>query len=1818
MPKKFPSLLLFHAAIVLPATLEIADAGSAESNLCLVDTENPDISALAEVLGGSEKASNFDQFNERNKIGVFHSSGLRSEHYVPPILGDILSRERHSFLLLDPMEGRASWSLADLASDGAGSLFMMNGGVYDPNEGANHAGYFQPFTDKMASLSWDDEDLDGGILDLGNAGIRYFWEEWPGDTPGDDLSLFADALVRTAGNADRTVSFHKRFEFPRDHAELDRLFSNYENEWEKDYKTIDPNSTKLVIVLHGWDRKNSSDPYAKDQFAILLENLHSQIRGQLSDPNTLEPISPDKHKMDQWDLYAYNWAADAITGGALLLPEDPHAVGGVGTAIENGTQAAEIGYQHGLQLGKLLRDRFKDRQLEKVHFIAHSAGTWVARSASLYLSATQPEESELQQQITLLDPYNPGAGYDQWDGFGGEPCPLGTDEIDRWPDNVDAFRFENAYSEDNRIKGTNERYWGGSDLAVHIGTGAPLTNQFVGRTEFGEAGDGSLDGSAWNGHGGVINYYAYSVAPSDKRTTGSWVAGLISPIPGHRAMALVNKANEFVYGPEYRALVGWENSLWEKELDEALGPYTEEFVRRLLIEPSGYEVNQGTVVPGPLSRSGFRAMPAPAPAGASWETALVDLSDGWVRVMLLPAGGGGASIGGPARLELDGTFATTLETGELVVGVFVQSGGKLVLNLKLNGQAFGQSAEKVLEASQFAGIGGELAGEDGLLLTMVLANGTAGVSVQGADAFGEPWASSAVGTVDSSGNLTASSSDGFLVSCKVGTGGGIEEGSAVIVPPDGVVTGPAIAVTGNGLNIANGETTPAISSGTDFGEVDYSSGSTTHTFRVRNSGGTTLTLGNPVSSDGQFTVVGLVSSIAAGSHDDFTVTFEPSSAGLKTATISFTTNDSDENPFEFAVSGLGIEHPGEFQWQEIASGTQVEIIGHTDPTGSLQIPDFIDGLPVTRVGDSAFKDCANLVSVSFPETVEWIGSRAFYNCASLEVVEFREGIVSIGSYAFYGCQSVVEIRIPSSARQIADNCFLGCSGLRRIHFEGSATTIYSNWESWFPGRDGFEAFGSLDASCQITCYPGAQGFIGWSDALGVKVDVIGGNLSYRLQSDDTYKVSAPSTGRESLLSVVVPPKAGGKPVTRVDDFYSCENLIDISLPGTLTHLDPWAFARCRKLEKVALPEGISGVGDYAFKECEALSEVTFGNRETTLGEGVFDGCAELSELQLPIRLQEIGAFLFRNCNSLATIVVPDDVEAIRDGAFTGCSSLAAIEIPGSVSVVEQAAFNGCSVLDNVVLPDGLEEVADEVFRGCAALSRISIPAGVSSVGQRAFRDCSALEGVSIPASVTTIGTDAFKGCASVRTVTMGNGGSPVTFEEFADSPNVESVTLNEGVIAVGAGAFKERMNLHTVNLPDSLEEILGSAFMKSGIHTIRLGEKVKSISNFAFYGCGNLESVSFPEGLEVLGAASFSSCGALRTVEFQGGPETLRHDVFSSCGKIEKVVFGEGLRTIEKHAFRYCVSLKRVEMPESMESIGANAFAECSSLETVFFFGNAPSMSPGGLGYDYPGPLVVFDPKRSGFTTPEWQGYRTRPAVIEFVYSQSSGKIVITGHTYPVGRIVVPAQLNGKPVGRIAASAFEGSSSLRFVVIPKSVTWIGKNAFRDCESLVSAEFLGDAPSSYQGIFSGCAAGFRVLYSDEKSGFTWPLWMGAPTLATGAEIALFQPKSTNLRDNKGKTSFGKVRVKKIGRKIRFTLRNLGDQKLKKLSLKVTGSARKDFKVSKLKRESVGVGGSVDFLVTFKPRKTGRRKAKLLVWSNDSNERPFDVKLLGIGK
>lgn len=126
-------------------------------------------------------------------------------------------------------------------------------------------------------------------------------------------------------------------------------------------------------------------------------------------------------------------------------------------------------------------------------------------------------------------------------------------------------------------------------------------------------------------------------------------------------------------------------------------------------------------------------------------------------------------------------------------------------------------------------------------------------------------------------------------------------------------TAPEMDILGNGISIASGDVTPSFNDSTDFGDQVVCNGSVSRTYTITNSGTASLNLAssNNVVLSGtnasDFSVTAFPNStIGTGSNSTFTIKFDPSASGVRTAIVTIANNDSDENPYTFSIQGNGL------------------------------------------------------------------------------------------------------------------------------------------------------------------------------------------------------------------------------------------------------------------------------------------------------------------------------------------------------------------------------------------------------------------------------------------------------------------------------------------------------------------------------------------------------------------------------------------------------------------------------------------------------------------------------------------------------------------------------------------------------------------------------------------------------------------------------------------------------------------------------------------------------------------------------------------------
>ena len=376
----------------------------------------------------------------------------------------------------------------------------------------------------------------------------------------------------------------------------------------------------------------------------------------------------------------------------------------------------------------------------------------------------------------------------------------------------------------------------------------------------------------------------------------------------------------------------------------------------------------------------------------------------------------------------------------------------------------------------------------------------------------------------------------------------------------------------------------------------------------------------------------------------------------------------------------------------------VEITGCDKSAESVVIPEQIDGIKVTGIGNWSFTDCKNLSSIEISDNISGIGYYAFANCESLKEIKIPESVMYINIGAFSGCKNLTEITLSGSITAIENSTFSGCTGLKEIAVPDGVRNIGS---STFSGCTGLETITIPDSVENISI----SALNGCKDLKSVEVS---GNNAYYSSMDgilfnkDKSEIIRYCMGlSDTVYEIPESVKTIGSYA-----FSGCTDLEEIKIPESVESIGAGAFSDCKNITEMTIPENVGNIGEKAFKNCINLKSVNIPECIRNINPEVFYNCVNLKEIKLPECLETIGAGAFQSCRTLKKLDIPESLEIIGYYAFGDCIGIKKIEIPENVKVVDYS-FVGCSISIITVLSTECE-IKGSVYRNSNYLGRVKM------------------------------------------------------------------------------------------------------------------------------------------------------------------------------------------------------------------------------------------------------------------------------------------------------------------------------------------------------------------------------------------------------------------------------------------------------------------------------------------------------------------------------
>ena len=452
----------------------------------------------------------------------------------------------------------------------------------------------------------------------------------------------------------------------------------------------------------------------------------------------------------------------------------------------------------------------------------------------------------------------------------------------------------------------------------------------------------------------------------------------------------------------------------------------------------------------------------------------------------------------------------------------------------------------------------------------------------------------------------------------------------------------------------------------------------------------------------------------------------------------------------------------------------------------------------------------------------------------------------------------------------------------------------------------------------------------------------------------------------------------------------------------------------------------------------------------------FDFCYNLTEIT--VSDVSIGKYknLFGSSKTIKKVIISDGIESIEAREFENCSSLQYVVLPESLTSIERYAFYCCSNLASITIPESVVTIEDQAFYSCTHLyeiynlSDLNFTCGSTDYGYIAYY-AKVIHNSTDDQSLYTNTPDGF------------------SFMKEGDSYYLVSYIGSDTVIVLPDSFVMNGNTITKYGINDSV-------FKNYSILTcITIPESVKSIGDFAFYGCNhlyeiyNLSNLNLTCGSEEYGYIAYYAkaihnsldehsvfyttddgfifmvsdnyCALFSYIDSETSitlPDTIiiedrtitEYEIFDSVfegySSLTSISIPQSVTSIGNSVFKRCVNLENISLPGTVTSIGNSAFEGCRSLKSLSI------------------PQSVTSVGDSAFEGCVNLDNISLPDSVTSIGSSAFASCT------KLERIVIPYG-----VKKINPNTFSGCSNLIDITIPESVTSIGKQAFIDCRSLES-------------------------------------------------------------------------------------------------------------------------------------------------------------------
>ena len=616
----------------------------------------------------------------------------------------------------------------------------------------------------------------------------------------------------------------------------------------------------------------------------------------------------------------------------------------------------------------------------------------------------------------------------------------------------------------------------------------------------------------------------------------------------------------------------------------------------------------------------------------------------------------------------------------------------------------------------------------------------------------------------------------------------------------------------------------------------------------------------------------------------------------------------------------------------------IEITRYAGEERIVEIPNEIEGLPVTRIGKRAFS-CSRLTNVVIPETVTVIESNAFISCVKLREIEIPRSVEEIGKYAFENCLQLTHVNILSAVVKLEIAVFSGCESLQAISFQ-SDHPIYEIIDGVLFNKQ----------EKQLLRY------------LPTKPNTI-----YKVPSG-VITIAPSAFGNCKYLNIVT--MEDGITSIGARAFSACTNLSELSLPDSIIEIGKYAFSDCYNLKELNLPKKLSIIRSYTFHNCDCLEEIVIPENVTTIENSAIQFCRKLKRVRIPSGTNLIGTSNFDDKTKLVvernsyaekyclenglkysySSKKSNDTIVLKNDDHYNANVFIIADSPGIVTEVMKS-FKALSLVTKTMEHTGIQHIRTKtkdwyVFQDIRKNSYKPYDAYDEkwetimkhTESMLSQKGAVILEFTDIDEIEDQENTDPYKRdsiehvfcstspCGQMlycETEFAYYGKDRVykkkdltdKFIEFINKFIKEYPLIGEDIISI----YTEQYQDHTI---ESLDNTDKDFLIVGGILKKYIGRKTVDIN------------VHVPDGITEIGMRAFDKTTILNI----SIPNTVK--IIGECSlwgqkKLKTVTLPESVISIKKQAFYDCDGLETIDIPSSVKSIGSIAFNRCKKLKSI-------------------------------------------------------------------------------------------------------------------------------------------------------------------------------------------------------------------------------------------------------------------------------------------